>query len=77
MVWAIMGLEDKKNIIYKYKVETFGFVGFLISQDLKFGVKHRRQELLLQFDTETIQSDLWRSITIWFGSTMKYDKKRQ
>lgn len=69
------GRQEKYYINIKWK--TFGFVGFIISQDLKFGVKHRRQELLLQFDTEITQSDLWRSITICFGSTMKYDRKTQ
>ncbi len=64
-------------------VETFKFLGCIISQDLKWDthIHHLRkfnlsQELLKQFYSAVIESVLCTSITIWFGSATKSDIRR-
>ncbi len=78
-------------------VETFKFLGSIISQDLKWDthidsiVKKAQQrlyflhqlrkfnllqELLKQFYSAIIESVLWTSITVWFGSATKSDIRR-
>ncbi|KAL0185661.1 hypothetical protein M9458_017331, partial [Cirrhinus mrigala] len=78
-------------------VETFKFLGSVISQDLKWvthihsTVKKAQQrlyflrqlrkfnlpqELLKQFYSAIIESVLWTTITVWFGSATKSDIRR-
>ncbi|KAL0174659.1 hypothetical protein M9458_030627, partial [Cirrhinus mrigala] len=63
-------------------VETFKFLGSIISRDLKLYFLRQLkkfnlpQELLKQFYSAIIESVLCTSITVWFGSATKSDTRR-